>query len=194
VPLGAPRRLIRFVASLPDCVVCSRTMRWRITAVFCLVLIGLSGSGWGQSSQSNQRPSPIRTAAAQAESQGAAQTVTQDANKAPATHYGWWEPPREDLHPHSRSRPGAPRTRRASSRTRLHSSHGLGHRSTAAKDAFKREQPCPSTGKPAGACPGYVIDHATPLACGGADDPSNMQWQTTAEAKAKDQRERKGCR
>jgi hypothetical protein len=27
----------------------------------------------------------------------------------------------------------------------------------------------------------------------GADDPSNMQWQSTAEAKAKDKWERKGC-
>jgi hypothetical protein len=31
-----------------------------------------------------------------------------------------------------------------------------------------------------------VIDHVTPLACGGADVPSNMQWQTIEEAKAKD--------
>jgi hypothetical protein len=31
-----------------------------------------------------------------------------------------------------------------------------------------------------------VIDHVKPLKRGGADDPSNMQWQTTAEAKAKD--------
>jgi hypothetical protein len=31
-----------------------------------------------------------------------------------------------------------------------------------------------------------VIDHVTPLKRGGADDPSNMQWQTTADAKAKD--------
>lgn len=41
---------------------------------------------------------------------------------------------------------------------------------------------------------GYVIDHITPLACGGSDAPSNMQWQTKAEAKAKDRWERKGCR
>jgi len=31
-----------------------------------------------------------------------------------------------------------------------------------------------------------VIDHVTPLKRGGADDPSNMQWHTTADAKAKD--------
>jgi len=31
--------------------------------------------------------------------------------------------------------------------------------------------------------PGYVIDHVIPLACGGEDAPSNMQWQTAAEAR-----------
>jgi hypothetical protein len=49
------------------------------------------------------------------------------------------------------------------------------------------------TGYPHGR-PGYVIDHVVPLACGGADAPSNMQWQTTAAAAAKDKVERKGCR
>ena len=37
-----------------------------------------------------------------------------------------------------------------------------------------------------GACPGYVIDHVKALKHGGADEPGNMQWQTTAAAKAKD--------
>jgi hypothetical protein len=36
-----------------------------------------------------------------------------------------------------------------------------------------------------------VIDHVRPLACGGADDPSNMQWQTIEEGKAKDKWELK---
>jgi hypothetical protein len=38
-----------------------------------------------------------------------------------------------------------------------------------------------------------VIDHIVPLACGGTDDTSNMQWQTVAAGKAKDKIERKGC-
>jgi len=46
--------------------------------------------------------------------------------------------------------------------------------------------PCPSTGSTAGHCPGYVVDHIVPLKRGGADSPENMQWQTAAEAKAKD--------
>lgn len=32
-----------------------------------------------------------------------------------------------------------------------------------------------------------------PVAYGGADAPLNMQWQTVAEAKAKDKVERFGC-
>ncbi len=60
-------------------------------------------------------------------------------------------------------------------------------RSAAARHAFARQ-----TGYPHGR-PGYVIDHIVPLACGGEDRPSNMQWQTIAEAKEKDKVERKGC-
>jgi hypothetical protein len=66
-------------------------------------------------------------------------------------------------------------------------------RSAAAKDAFKRQQPCPANGNRTGPCPGYVIDHIVPLACGGPDAPSNMQWQTVAEGKAKDKWEREDC-
>jgi hypothetical protein len=66
-------------------------------------------------------------------------------------------------------------------------------RSTAARVAFAKAHACPSTGKPRLPCPGYVIDHIKPLACGGPDKPSNMQWQTVAEGKAKDKWERKGC-
>lgn len=66
-------------------------------------------------------------------------------------------------------------------------------RSRAALAEFKREQPCPATGKARGACPGYVVDHVTPLACGGVDAPTNMQWQTKTDAAAKDRIERRGC-
>ena len=58
------------------------------------------------------------------------------------------------------------------------------------KADFKREHPCPANGHRSGPCPGYVIDHIVPFACTGADAPSNMQWQTTADAKAKDKWER----
>lgn len=64
-------------------------------------------------------------------------------------------------------------------------------RSREAKRRFERQHPCPSTGKTHGNCPGYVVDHRKALAEGGADVPSNMEWQTTADAKAKDKWERK---
>jgi hypothetical protein len=67
-------------------------------------------------------------------------------------------------------------------------------RSHAEKAAFQREHPCPSTGQRRGRCPGYVIDHVQPLCAGGPDSPWNMQWQTAAEAKAKDVVERRECR
>jgi hypothetical protein len=67
------------------------------------------------------------------------------------------------------------------------------HRSAAARAAFERMHPCPATGAHRGACPGHVIDHVTPLCAGGADAPSNMQWQTVADAKAKDRIERAQC-
>lgn len=67
------------------------------------------------------------------------------------------------------------------------------HRSSSARHRFQKQHPCPSTGKTTGPCPGWVKDHVIPLACGGADAPSNMQWQTKADAKAKDKWERRGC-
>lgn len=67
-------------------------------------------------------------------------------------------------------------------------------RSQTAIVEFKKQQPCPANGAKKGPCKGYVIDHIKALACGGADSPSNMQWQTVAEAKAKDKWERKECR
>ena len=63
-------------------------------------------------------------------------------------------------------------------------------RSQARLNLFKR-----ATNHPHG-WRGHVIDHIIPLACGGCDVPSNMQWQTVEEAKRKDRWERNGggCR
>ena len=71
--------------------------------------------------------------------------------------------------------------------------HGRIKRSAAAKHEFMLTHPCPITGSTSGRCPGYVIDHINPLACGGPDAPTNMQWQTKDAAKAKDKWERAGC-
>jgi hypothetical protein len=66
-------------------------------------------------------------------------------------------------------------------------------RSASVKREFQLAHPCPATGRTRGACPGYTKDHIVPLACGGPDAPANMQWQTKADAKAKDKWETKGC-
>jgi len=68
-------------------------------------------------------------------------------------------------------------------------SSGKIKRSESAKRAFQKSNPCPSTGRTSGGCPGYVVDHVKPLKRDGADAPSNMQWQTKAAAKAKDKTE-----
>lgn len=66
------------------------------------------------------------------------------------------------------------------------SNTGRIHRSQAAKRDFQKQNPCPSTGKTSGSCPGYIIDHVQALKRGGVDSPSNMQWQTIRAAKEKD--------
>jgi len=71
---------------------------------------------------------------------------------------------------------------------RSYTKKGRIKRSATARNEFLRQ-----TGYPHGR-KGYVVDHVKPLACGGADAPSNMQWQTKAEAKAKDKTERLGCK
>lgn len=66
-------------------------------------------------------------------------------------------------------------------------------RSSKAVRDFRISHMCPSTGAYTLKCPGYIVDHINPLACGGDDHPRNMQYQTVKEAKAKDRWERKGC-
>ncbi len=62
------------------------------------------------------------------------------------------------------------------------------HRSQKARHAFEV-----ATGYRHGR-PGWIIDHVIPLACGGDDKPTNMQWQRKDAATAKDEWERKECR
>jgi hypothetical protein len=84
----------------------------------------------------------------------------------------------------AKAKPRSARSLRCTSCVR--DSRGRIARSASAKHAFQKSHPCPSTGKTTGACKGYVIDHVVPLKRGGADSPSNMQWQTVQAAKAKD--------
>lgn len=61
---------------------------------------------------------------------------------------------------------------------------------------FQKLHPCPSTGLPTGACPGWAKDHVVSLACGGCDAVFNLQWlpddqKSTSDPHAKDRWERK---
>lgn len=72
-------------------------------------------------------------------------------------------------------------------------SHAAQPRSKTVLAEFQRQNPCPSTGKTKGACPGFVKDHIYPICAGGSDSVDNLQWQTVAEAKRKDVEEHKMC-
>lgn len=60
--------------------------------------------------------------------------------------------------------------------------------------AFRAENPCPATGRTRGACPGYHVDHITPLCAGGADRPENMQWITREDHRFKTLVDVRECR
>lgn len=45
--------------------------------------------------------------------------------------------------------------------------------------AFQRIHACPSTGLQTGSCPNWQKNHIIPLACGGCDEVSNLQWIPT---------------
>lgn len=49
-------------------------------------------------------------------------------------------------------------------------------RSQAVLSHFQKIHPCPSTGLTTGACPGWALNHVIPLACGGCDVVSNLDW------------------
>ena len=67
-------------------------------------------------------------------------------------------------------------------------------RDPAARRAFLKTHPCPSTGRTSGPCRGFVVDHIKPLCAGGPDTPANMQWQSLEESKRKDRLELTECR
>jgi hypothetical protein len=82
----------------------------------------------------------------------------------------------------------APRYTNGPSSVQPRDERGRFIRSGSARAQFMRQ-----TGYPGGR-PGYVVDHIVALACGGADTPANMQWQTIERATAKDKVELRGCR
>ena len=88
---------------------------------------------------------------------------------------------------HSASQPRSARvhTTRGAKASRAVAGVKRDRRGRIARSPVARRQFMAHTGYPHGR-PGYVVDHIVPLKRGGADNPSNMQWQTKAEARAKD--------
>jgi hypothetical protein len=160
--------------------------RWTLLVILSMAVVSLlsatpsrrSGSSSGSSRYSRSYRSP------RAHNSFHTRSSRSSAPRSYSSHRSH-SPRAYPSHGYSRpSRAGGPNER---------DSRGRIKRSAEAKDSFKHQHPCPTTGRRNGACPGYVIDHVKPLECGGADDPSNMQWQTIAAGKAKDATER-NCR
>lgn len=72
--------------------------------------------------------------------------------------------------------------------------HSATQRSAAEVLAFKRANPCPSTGLRSGACPNHQVDHANPICAGGSDTRDNMQWLTIEEHRMKTRSDVRMCR
>ena len=69
-----------------------------------------------------------------------------------------------------------------------------GPRDLRVKREFQRLNPCPSTGRPAGPCPGFQADHIVPLCMGGPDMAGNLQWLATHDHRAKTRTDVANCR
>lgn len=67
-------------------------------------------------------------------------------------------------------------------------------RSAAVRAEFRKANPCPSTGRLTGACPGWQIDHMHPLCSGGVDQLDNLNWIRTEDHKRKTRQDVKACR
>lgn len=67
-------------------------------------------------------------------------------------------------------------------------------RSSSARAEFVKANPCPSTGKTRGACPGWQVDHMHPLCAGGIDEPANMNWIRVEDHKRKTRQDVRECR
>ena len=114
---------------------------------------------------------------------------TKSLKKYPSSHSSktyYPRPSKKSASPQTSAYTKSSTTKSKYCKTCARDSHGHIKRSEQAREAFKHSHPCPSTGKSSGPCPGYVIDHVKALKHGGADDPSNMQWQTKGAAKEKD--------
>ena len=122
-------------------------------------------------------PTPEEQArAAKAQAAKAKQPKKPPAKKAPAK-----KPPPKKKPPAAKAPAPAPRPTPAAE----DAPPAAPVRPSSAKDNFRKANPCPSTGRSSGSCPGYEVEHMNPPACGGADSPGNMQWVQASAARKK---------
>lgn len=67
-------------------------------------------------------------------------------------------------------------------------------RSKAVRAEFMRQNPCPANGATKGPCPGYQVDHLTPLCIGGKDELGNLRWLSIEDHKRKTKSDTRLCR
>lgn len=68
------------------------------------------------------------------------------------------------------------------------------HRDRAEVAAFRKANPCPSTGMTRGPCAGHQIDHTRSLCSGGEDRRENMAWLRTEDHAFKTRIDVRECR
>ncbi|MBC7603873.1 MAG: HNH endonuclease [Ramlibacter sp.] len=67
-------------------------------------------------------------------------------------------------------------------------------RSQAVVREFRNANPCPSTGRILGACPGWQADHGIPLCAGGVDRVENLHWLSVDDHRFKTLVDVRECR
>jgi hypothetical protein len=163
--------------------------RLRFLVVAALTSIAIVASGGESLAAGGRAHSSVRAAAGSAEksSHGARASRPKKPRKNKRADRGTPRARKAPGHASGVTHASAPHPRSNRCENCDRDEHGKILRSRRAKKAFES-----ATGYPHGR-PGYVIDHIRPLACGGRDVPSNMQWQTKSDARAKDKKERAGC-
>ncbi len=76
----------------------------------------------------------------------------------------------------------------------LSSLAGAADRSRSTRAEFQRTNPCPSTGKPRGPCPGWQVDHHQPICADGRDAIDNLRWIEVEPHKEKTRKDVAACR
>jgi hypothetical protein len=162
-----------------------RTLIALLSVVLFLPLeLPAQNGGGHSSSRSSSRSSSSRSSSRSSSSRRSSSSKSTSARRSSKAKRTASDKP---IHVTRTPRPSTSSGTRQRSTVAVRDSHGRIKRSAEARNDFMKQ-----TGYAKGR-KGYVVDHVVPLECGGADAPSNMQWQTAEAAKIKDRTER-NCR